>query len=482
MSSATTTCVTLVSLSEQPSQGIGLILGGFQCEQPKTKTATDASSLRRTLSAVDMSSPIVFSPSDELHIDQQDVDEQKNDLSQQPAQFDIWSSIQTQKPSSLPPPYVHPLVKKSKSCLSLKSLEICTENLCSESGSDGHPPSVTSLSDTEEEHEEIQEVVEEAAIQEVVVVKVDVKKVVLNYIKKSSSLVIPRSFPPPLNSLSRPGGGIQMNTHRKDGRLVIEAVPIPASQNYFSAQRQGGRLVLTFTTPIPESKSESFDNEDGVFKTNEEVEFECDPGNEIEESIMDEEEDKEILLKMISTTRVPKLQPAGVKFIGLSNNRNNTTTWSLTFKHNNLGEVLPTPLRTTTPPTLATAEEAPPGLSTPASAIEASCFNRYEHCWRKETSSTGGISDSLNQASLPNTKNTYYNYNSKNLLAGKNNLFVKDSTTTTKGGEKVYKEERQNSNGEKQVVDLHLIVPAYCKPEPRRSLVKVWAPFCIATS
>ncbi|KAI3936504.1 hypothetical protein MKW92_022339 [Papaver armeniacum] len=474
MSSATTTCVTLVSLSEQPSQGIGLILGGFQCEQPKTKTATGASSLRRTLSAVDMSSPIVFSPSDELHIDQQDVDEQKNDLSQQPAQFDIWSSIQIQKPSSLPPPYVHPLIK-SKSCLSLKSLEICTENLCSESGSDGHTPPAISLSDTEEE------LIEEEAIQEVVVVKVDVKKLVLNYIKKSSSLVIPRSFPPPLNSLSRPGGGIQMNTHRKDGRLVIEAVPIPASQNYFSAQRQGGRLVLTFTTPIPESKSESFDNEDGVFKTDEEVEVGCGPGNEIEESIMDEEEeDKEILLKMISTTRVPKLQPAGVKFIGLSNNRNNTTTWSLTFKHNNLGEVLPTLLRTTTPPTLATAEEAPPGMSTPAAAIEASCFNRYDHCWRKETSSIGGISYSLNQESLPKTKNTYYN--SKNLLTSKNNLFVKDSTTTTKGREKVYKEERQNSNGEKQVVDLHLIVPAYCKPGPRRSLVKVWAPFCIATS
>ncbi|KAI3860668.1 hypothetical protein MKX03_025574, partial [Papaver bracteatum] len=297
MSSATTTSITQVSLSEQACQGIGLI----------------NKMLRRTLSAADMSSPIVFSPSDELHINQQDV-EQKNDLSQQPEQFDIWSSISIKKPSSLPPPYVHPLVKKSKSCLSLKSLEICTENLGCESGSDGHSPSVVSRSDTVKEHKEIQEVVEEEATQEVIraVVKVDVKEVVLNYIKKSSSSVIPRSFPPPLNSLTRPGGCIQMNTHRKDGRLVIEAVSIPASQNCFSAQRQGGRLVLTFTTPIRESQSESFHNEDVVSKTDEEVEFECGPDSEIEESVMDEEEDKEIVLKMISSTRVPKLQPAGV--------------------------------------------------------------------------------------------------------------------------------------------------------------------------
>ncbi|RZC48134.1 hypothetical protein C5167_041064 [Papaver somniferum] len=478
MSSATTTCVIQVSPSEQPFQGIGLILGGFECQQSKTRTAAGARSLRRTLSAVDISSPIVFSPSDEIHIDQEDI-EQKNDLSKQPEQFDIWSSIPIQNPSSLPPPYVHPLVKKSKSCLSLKSLEICTENLGSESGSDGYPPSVIGLSDTEEEHEEIQEVIEAEAIQEVVVV---VK--VLNYSKKTSTSVIPRSFPPPLNSLSRPGGGIQMNTHRKDGRLVIEAVSVPASQNCFSAQRQDGRLVLTFTTPIPESKSESFDNENDGFETDDEVEFECSPGNEIEESIINKEENKGIVLKMTSTTRALKLQPAGVtnvhrsalmvnKFTGLTNNRNHTTTWSLSSL----------PILT---PTLAAAEEAPARISTPEAAVGASCFNRFEYFLRKETSSIGGIYDSLNQQSLPNTKNTYYNNNrsillvSKNNYCNSNNLFVKDSTTTTKGGEKDYKEEKQNSNGEKLIVDLHLIVPAYCKPELRRSLVL--APFCIAAS
>ncbi|MCL7043168.1 hypothetical protein MKW94_003551 [Papaver nudicaule] len=448
----------------------------------------------------------IASTDDELQI----AAEQKNDSAQQqqqqPGQFDVWCSILDQKPSSLPPPYVHPLVKKSKSCLTLKSLEICTENLGSESGSDSYPPSDISLSDIEEQQEEIQ--AEEATEQQVVVVQEKKELVVMNYSKKSSRppLAAPRSFPPPLNSLSRPGGGgIQMKTHRKEGRLVLEAVPVATSQNCFSAQRQHGRLVLTFTSPIPESKS--FENED-VFETDEEVKFEGGRDGEIvkdqdEEPILEEEEeeeDKGVVLEMTST-RVPKLQPTGVinvhrsasmvnKFTGLTNNMNDTT-WSLSSKYNkldrmiNLGEVLPQSLPIISPPTLLAAGKAPPTKLSQqtvaaAAAVEA---NRYEYCWRKETSpkvsSVGGIYHSLNQQSLPNTKITYRNNNNNNYYSNSNsnNLFVKDSITTTTKGGKDYKEEKQN--GEKVVE--HLIVPAYCKPEPRRSLV-FWEPHCIATS
>lgn len=50
---------------------------------------------------------------------------------------DLWSSIVSQKKTEeLPPPYVHHLVKKSSSSLCSKSLEICTEGLGSETGSD----------------------------------------------------------------------------------------------------------------------------------------------------------------------------------------------------------------------------------------------------------------------------------------------------------------------------------------------------------
>ncbi|XP_026425910.1 protein FAF-like, chloroplastic [Papaver somniferum] len=503
MSSATITCVNQMSISEQVCQGVGSILGTFGCDE-KPKYESSANSLRRTLSAVDMSSRVTG----------QDI-EPKNDFAQkqqqqQQGQLDIWSSVLTQKPSSLPPPYIHPLVKKSKSCLSLRSLEICTENLGSESGSDGYPPSSVSLSDTEEEREEINEE-EEEAIQEVVVeetktpelVKVDIKEVVvMNYSKKQSPpLLAPRSFPPPLKSLSKSVvvGGIHMKTHRKDGRLVLEAVTVPTSQNNFNSQRQDGRLVLTFASPI--SKSKSFDdNGEDVFETDEEVEFDISPDNEIEEPIIEEDEDR-IVLEMTSSTRVlQKLQPTGVmnvhrsamnKFIGLTNN---TTLSSLSKNNNferpmiNLGhEVLSRPL-----PLSASTLAAAPQQTIAAAAVEGSCFNRYEYCWRKETAAIGGICDSHNhQQSLPNankyTYNSNNNNNSNNLLTSSknnyyinnsNNLFVKDSiTTTTKGGAKDYKElERQN-------LAEHLIVlPAYCKPEPRRSLVKVWEPQCIATS
>ncbi|OWM89373.1 hypothetical protein CDL15_Pgr024121 [Punica granatum] len=46
--------------------------------------------------------------------------------------------------SSLLPPYVHPLGKKSASSLSSKSLEVCTESLGSETGSEKFFPSSSS--------------------------------------------------------------------------------------------------------------------------------------------------------------------------------------------------------------------------------------------------------------------------------------------------------------------------------------------------
>ncbi|CBI32338.3 unnamed protein product, partial [Vitis vinifera] len=53
------------------------------------------------------------------------------------------------------------------------------------------------------------------------------------------------SFPPPLTSISsRGGGGLQVRPHREDGRLVIEAVAIPACHSYFHADRSDGRLRL----------------------------------------------------------------------------------------------------------------------------------------------------------------------------------------------------------------------------------------------
>ncbi|KAI3888214.1 hypothetical protein MKW92_017845 [Papaver armeniacum] len=457
---------------------------GFECEKPESITSTtSASSMRRTLSALDMSSKIA----------DQDIVEEKNDLSQQqPGQFDIWSLILIQKPSSLPPPYVHPLVKQSKSCLSIKSLEICTENLGSESGSDGYPHSDISLSDTEEEDEDIQEV-EEESIEQVVSV--------MNYSRKSSSpSSVRRPFPPPLKSLSKPGGGgIQMKTHRQDGRLILEAVSVPTSTNCFNAQRRDGRLVLTFSSPI----QESINNEQDVFETDED-EIEQDQEEEpIIKEEEEEEEDKVIALEMTSA-RVPKL-PTGVinvhrsalttvnKFTVLTNDRNNWSS-SSNLKHKFEKMMNSPPTLAAVAPQMSSSRLVSKQETVAAIATVEPTFNRYEYCWRKDTSSVvtvNGTHHLLNQQSLPNTKNTYHNnYNSNNLIRSKNNyytnnnsnnnLVIKDTTTTK--GVSDYKEEKQNGNGEKQLIVEHLIVPAYCKPEPRGSLVFWEPPHCIATS
>ena len=78
-----------------------------------------------------------------------------------------------------------------------------------------------------------------------------------NYAEKKS---LPRSFPPPLPSL-------HMRSHRDNGRLFLQAVSVP-SQNNFCAQRENGRLVLTFAdvevAEEEEEEEEEFDEAEEV--------------------------------------------------------------------------------------------------------------------------------------------------------------------------------------------------------------------------
>ncbi|XP_062216145.1 uncharacterized protein LOC133916481 [Phragmites australis] len=157
---------------------------------------------------------------------------------------DIWNMIQAKKPPAAPrqaQPYVHPLVRRSSSLLTQKSLEICTESLGSETGSDGF-----SDADSATDHscpgsdDEREESADEVA----------------------ARAPAPRAFPPPLPSLARRTvGALQMRQHRQDGRLVVHAVPMPSS-TLFRAQRSGGRLLLSFAdTAAP--TSDELDSNDG---------------------------------------------------------------------------------------------------------------------------------------------------------------------------------------------------------------------------
>ncbi|XP_077224808.1 FAF-like protein (DUF3049) isoform X2 [Tasmannia lanceolata] len=247
------------------SKGIGSILG------------TERPSLRRTFSA-DMSSKkwlaglkkvassqeistMASSPRDSSSSSSSSEDEEevrRKDM-ERPGQFDIWSSILSQKEmdSKTQPltPYIHPLVKRSLSSLSEKSLEICTENLGSETGSDGFSSDLDySASEIDEEEKEEERVQKDVIVGDGTSFQGNNNRNQNQNQNQPRTPTHERSFPPPLPSLLREGPCFHMKSHRKNGRLVLEAVPLP-SHNLFQAQREKGRLVLTFiNTPTKETK------------------------------------------------------------------------------------------------------------------------------------------------------------------------------------------------------------------------------------
>ncbi|XP_058773669.1 protein FAF-like, chloroplastic [Vicia villosa] len=172
----------------------------------------------------------------------------KTDSSQQHSnsndQLDIWSSILNQKnkdeaSQSKPSPYIHPLVKKSKSYLSEKSLEICTESLGSETGSDGFSSSYTPSSSSSEDTNSEDDGKMKTCYSD------DNPKLINNHSLKNKKK--PWCIPPPLPSLGSQSQQLQMRSHRDHGRLFLflQVVSVP-SQNNFIATRQNGRLILTF--------------------------------------------------------------------------------------------------------------------------------------------------------------------------------------------------------------------------------------------
>ncbi|KAK7393538.1 hypothetical protein VNO78_22096 [Psophocarpus tetragonolobus] len=119
--------------------------------------------------------------------------------------------------------YVHPSVKRSSSMLSAKSLELCTESLGCETGSNASDNTdEMSLFSLETNN-----------------LRSNNTTPVVN--KKSESKKLNRActFPPPLTSML----GVKVRSHREDGRLILEAVT-SSSEPYFQVERGNGRLRL----------------------------------------------------------------------------------------------------------------------------------------------------------------------------------------------------------------------------------------------
>ncbi|KAB5520156.1 hypothetical protein DKX38_024475 [Salix brachista] len=291
-------------------------------------------------------------------------DENKKEV-EKPGQFDVWSSILSQKEkedSKNVQPYVHPLVKRSASSLSEKSLEICTENLGSETGSDGfssYPPSETGDAEEEKEEEQRQERETQKFDAE------DLRVPKYNFAAANCKKSQPRSFPPPIPSLSgRDGASVLMKSRRDNGRLVLEAVSVP-SQNNFHAQRQDGRLVLTFANTVDQDEEERQKKE--------------------EMNVM-EQFDVDIESGVISVHRLALMVNKSMVFA----NRN--PVWPSKFNDiAKFGEVEPiTSLAQSLPPRPPVARmiPSPPAATTAttaATAKAAASFNACEYFWKPKS-------------------------------------------------------------------------------------------------
>ncbi|XP_012490558.2 protein FANTASTIC FOUR 1 [Gossypium raimondii] len=159
--------------------------------------------------------------------------------------------------------YVHPLVKRSASRLSEKSLEMCTERLGSETGSE-----VSDCSD------DISLFSMDTRSQ-TVACNIPPKPRAIRKMSRSSS------FPPPLTSISG-SNCVQVKSHREGGRLVLQAVSFPPCRTYFHAERSYGRLRLS----LYKDASPVFQDQDGQEEDQEEEEEE----EEEEETVVEEEE------------------------------------------------------------------------------------------------------------------------------------------------------------------------------------------------
>ncbi|KAL0548271.1 hypothetical protein IC582_012719 [Cucumis melo] len=156
--------------------------------------------------------------------------------------------------------YVHPLVKRSRSALSDKSLALCTENLGNETGVD---------------------FVEDAVFSDLKNERSPMRK----RVKSNGNQGNNKDFPPPLTTIAGVDS-IRVQSYREDGRLIMEAVKTPARLSYFHVERSHGRLRLS----ILKSSTSSSGFDCGEESTEKEKVRE----NEKEKEEEEEEEEEEV--------------------------------------------------------------------------------------------------------------------------------------------------------------------------------------------
>lgn len=125
--------------------------------------------------------------------------------------------------------YVHPLTKRSSSQLSTQSLEMCTEGLGSETGSNNDDEIMADLSCLSCE-------IQSSSTTSTSNTRRG------RLIQRPMKMERQESFPPPLTLISG-SDGIQLKPHREGGRLVLKAVAF-SHNSCLRAERIDGRLRL----------------------------------------------------------------------------------------------------------------------------------------------------------------------------------------------------------------------------------------------
>lgn len=456
------------------------------------KLPNSLSSLRRTLSA-DLSPAHINSSSSSFmkraqssdhlqhvfgeaqdHQDQKEVDDHRLNIQGKKGAFeDIWSSILSTKNnesgSGSNPPYVHPLVRRSASSLSAKSLQFCTESLGSETGSDGFG--------SEELHPDPVE--PEPQVQ----VQIQDPRFAGNYnynecetesnkeysymrrappspIPTKKSMVRSASFPPPLPSLSQ---SHHMRSHRRDGRLVVEAVSTPSTP-CLRAHRRDGRLLLTLSSD-PDDRYNYHYNSNHV--DDDVADDDCytvhqgplqnhhfDEHDDDDDD--DEDEDVEEKVKELAIEFVMEEERASCKMIMTSKLIGSKKWEARNFNATVINEV-------------EAEDEAAPPLLPPLNTSTTTALNDYEYYWRQSSRAAVVVKD----------ENGNYN---KWVLGRSGNKITAQAQIQTQA-----QAQAQRNVVMKEVVvgkEYENLLPFLrgCKAkEPRRSLLFL-EPYCIATS
>ncbi|KAK4379868.1 hypothetical protein RND71_001730 [Anisodus tanguticus] len=183
--------------------------------------------------------------------------------------------------------YVHPLSKRSSysSRLSEKSLQLCTESLGSETGTDIIDTSIFSFSSSYSRIEKTPSSSDNMMTHQAESSPPPTSSSSTWTRSSTSMKKCCSKFPPPLTTI-RGLNSMQIRPHREDGRLIIKAVEAPLTHTYLQAERSNGRLRLSFFNDKISASSNIEENEEL-----EEIENDIIINDEVKEEIEEKKDD-----------------------------------------------------------------------------------------------------------------------------------------------------------------------------------------------